>query len=161
MGLEYKIFTLPVNDSSDVAEELNKFLKTVRGVNTRWEFVGQGDASFWTALVSYQAGKSPQQTGGKRRVDYRDVLSPKDFALFAKLRDWRNATAEKENLPAYTVFTNEQLAGMAEKRLKSVNDLRNIDGVGDIRIEKYGEAVLKIIAENGKTDAPKTEAGEQ
>ena len=51
--------------------------------------------------------------GGKQRVDYKEVLSPADFALFAKLRDWRKATAEQEGIPVYAVLTNEQLAAIA------------------------------------------------
>jgi hypothetical protein len=67
----------------------------------------------WALAVEYLEGPAlsgPGKTrGGKPRVDYKEVLSPADFALFAKLRDWRKTTAEKEGIPVYAVLTNECL----------------------------------------------------
>jgi hypothetical protein len=45
-------------------------------------------------------------------VDYKEVLNEADFAVFSRLRDLRKVIAEKEAVPAYAIFTNEQLAAM-------------------------------------------------
>ncbi len=93
----------------------------------------------------------------KSRIDYREVLNDKDFALFAKLRDLRKTLAEQESVPAYAVFNNGQLAAMVQKRVTSKAALAAIEGVSAARIEKYGEAFLKLslekipdVAENGE-----------
>jgi hypothetical protein len=53
----------------------------------------------------------PHVAGSKRaKVDYRELLSAGDFVLFAKLRILRKGMAEREAVPAYALFTNEQLA---------------------------------------------------
>jgi ribonuclease D len=82
------------------------------------------------------------------------VLSPPDFALFAKLRNWRKATAEQEGIPVYAVLTNEQLAVIATKRPETAGQLRDIEGVGEGKAGKYGAAVLAVVADNGGTASP-------
>jgi superfamily II DNA helicase RecQ len=45
----------------------------------------------------------------------------------------------------YTIFTNEQLAAVAQKRTATLSGLKEIEGVGDSRISKYGEEIIKLI----------------
>jgi superfamily II DNA helicase RecQ len=78
-------------------------------------------------------------------VDYKELLSASDFALFSQLRDYRKSLAESEGKPVYTFFTNEQLAAIVQKKANSKAALKSIDGIGDAKIEKYGEAILKIM----------------
>lgn len=157
--MPFRIFTLPVADPSDAEKELDDFLKTVKMVNIRWEFVPDGQGSFWTALVNYfRNGETPYATARKSQIDYRDILSPEDFAVFAKLRKWRNAIAEKDGAPPFTVFNNEQIATMAQKRIKSLDELKQLEGVGDIRLERYGKTVLDIIASFKKSEKTQDEA---
>ena len=49
--------------------------------------------------------------------------------------------------PSYAVFTNEQLAEMVQRRVASAAALREIAGIGEARIEKYGAAFLDILKE--------------
>ena len=42
--------------------------------------------------------------------DYKQVLKPEEFEVFSRLREWRKGVAEKEGVPVYVVFSNEQLA---------------------------------------------------
>lgn len=81
---------------------------------------------------------SGEGRAGKQRVDYKEVLSPEDFALFAKLRDWRKATAEQEGIPVYAVLTNEQLAAITTKRPGSISQLREVEGIGEAKAGRYG-----------------------
>ena len=56
------------------------------------------------------ADKARAATGPK--IDYKEVLNEVDFAVFARLRDLRKVISDKEAIPAYSIFTNEQLAAM-------------------------------------------------
>jgi ATP-dependent DNA helicase RecQ len=49
--------------------------------------------------------------------------------------------------PAHALFTDDQLAEMVQRRVVTVATLREIPGVGDARVQKYGEAFLKIVKE--------------
>ena len=61
-------------------------------------------------------GKTPDKGVSKTgRIDYKEVLDEKTFALFSKLREKRKVLAEKDAVPVYSVFTNEQLAQMAQR----------------------------------------------
>lgn len=149
--MQWSFFRITVTGGEE-ALELNKFLRTVLVLNVHREFVSQGDGSFWAIAVEYlpatgtSAGRGSEGNG---KTDFRAILSPADFTLFARLREWRKAAANSEAVPVYTIFTNEQLAEMARRRCSSKAALGEIDGIGAGRIEKYGEAVLELIAAAG------------
>ena len=60
------------------------------------------------------------------KVDFRDILTDAEFAVFARLRAARKERADADGIPAYAVFTNEQLAEMVQKRITSATALRDI-----------------------------------
>ena len=60
-------------------------------------------------------------------------------------------------MPAYAVFTNEQLATMVRRRVTTVADLGEIDGVGKSRIQKYAAPFLEILR---NAPAPETTDGQ-
>jgi len=88
-------------------------------------------------------------------------LSPENFAIFAKLRDWRKETAAREAIQLYNVFMNDQLAVMVEKKIITKDGLRGIDGVGDARVKKYGDAVIAILKEEFSKMEKNNEAGQE
>ena len=151
--MQMAFYSIPARGDSGLQEDLNRFLRSHRVLTVHREFVGQGDNSFWALAVEYMEG--PASSGpvsprsGKERVDYKEVLSPADFALFARLRDWRKATSEKEGIPVYAVLTNEQLAAIATKRPTSDAQLREVEGLGEAKAGKYGNAVLELVLTPG------------
>jgi superfamily II DNA helicase RecQ len=61
----------------------------------------------------------------------------------------RKALSEKEAIPAYSIFTNEQLAAMVTGKVDSLTSMSAIQGIGAARLEKYGKAFLALMAEKG------------
>jgi ribonuclease D len=161
MALQYKFFIIPIRTGAEAESELNRFLRSARVVTTHQEFVVQGKNSFWCMAVEYLSDGSPQSysenaaTGGRIKPDYRELLSPENFAIFAKLREWRKEIAGKEAVPVYTIFTNEQLAKIAEKRITAKTGLQEIEGIGEARIKKYGDAVIAVMVQEVKSDEQK------
>jgi hypothetical protein len=88
MALQLKFFVIPIRELEAVEAEVNRFLRSVRVVHLQREFVPQGDNSFWSLAVEYLADGAP---GPRRRarIDYKAVLSPEAFGIFATLREWR------------------------------------------------------------------------
>jgi superfamily II DNA helicase RecQ len=78
-------------------------------------------------------------------VDYREVLAEAEFVIFSRLRDLRKAIADKEAVPAYSIFTNEQLAAMVTGKVDSISGMEAIPGIGAARVGKYGEAFLALL----------------
>ena len=81
----------------------------------------------------------------RKKLIIKEVLPPEEFSIFVKLRDWRKETAAREAVPLYTIFMNDQLAAMVRKKITIKAELKEIEGIGDARIEKYGDAVLAIL----------------
>jgi superfamily II DNA helicase RecQ len=152
LSMQMAFFAIPARGDNGLQESLNAFLRSHRVLTVHREFVGQGDNSFWALTVEYLEGAAPTGSSGssrssKPRVDYKEVLSPDDFAVFAKLREWRKATAEQEGIPVYAVLTNEQLAAIATNRPSSAAALKDVEGIGDGKAGKYGEGVLAVVTQ--------------
>lgn len=148
MTIQFKFFIIPVTQSEEAEIDLNKFLRAQRTLTVHKEFVNQGENSHWCLAVEYltQSQDEDKKGDNRNKIDYREILSAEDFALFAKLRDWRKQAAAREAVPVYTIFTNEQLAAIAQKRVGALKDLKAIDGVGESRVGKYGDEIIKLIS---------------
>ena len=150
MKLQYASFLLPLYPNSDEQEELNRFLRGHRVVQTRKELAVLDGAPRWAVLVEYLE-RSEKGAGEpvKGKVDYKEILNAEDFALFSKLREVRKKLAEENGLPVYAVCTNEQLAEIAKRKPKSLAECMKIDGIGQNKADKYVPALLECLgAEN-------------
>jgi superfamily II DNA helicase RecQ len=149
--MPYKFFQIPTRGCDQSEHALNSFLCNHRVLSVARQFVDVGENSYWCFCVDYlesaSAGKA-KQAGRRSQVDYKELLAPDEFALFAKLRELRKELAQSEAVPVYSIFTNAQLADIVRKRTTSKESLRAIGGLGEARIEKYGLRVVEIAAEH-------------
>lgn len=152
MSLQYKFFIIPAVNAEESESELNRFLRSVRVITIHREFVANGQNSYWAMAAEYlksgEAAESESSVSGKKKTDYKEVLSPEDFAIFSKLREWRKAVAAQESVPIYVILTNAQMAEIAEKRITVKAAFKEIEGFGDARVKKYGDAIIKIVSES-------------
>jgi len=139
---------IPVQDDGAGAEILNQFLSSHRIVSIDRHFIADGPSSPWSLCVSFlpaDGNRLPATAKRPARVDYRDILNDRDFALFAQLRTIRKQLAEAEGVPAYALFTNEHLAAMVQGQIHTVTGLQDLVGVGESRARKYGEPFLAVL----------------
>jgi ATP-dependent DNA helicase RecQ len=66
-------------------------------------------------------------------------------SLFERLRAWRAATARELESPAYIVFGDATLRGIALTTPATLDELGQVSGVGAKKLEAFGEAVLAIV----------------
>lgn len=148
MSLQYRFFCVPVTSADDAESDLNAFLQTVQVTTVHRDLICQESRYYWAIAVEYTKGRSKDTRKselGKKKIDYKEVLSPENFAVYAKLREWRKETAAREAVPLYSVFMNDQLAAMVQNKVTNKAGLKDIEGVGEARIAKYGNAVLEIL----------------
>ncbi|MGN6243156.1 MAG: ATP-dependent DNA helicase UvrD2 [Motilibacteraceae bacterium] len=69
-----------------------------------------------------------------------------DEALFERLRGWRLDVSKEQAVPAYVVFTDATLTAIAEARPGSLPELARIPGVGKTKLDRFGPAVLALVA---------------
>ena len=67
-------------------------------------------------------------------------------ALAAQLSEWRKAEANRLKVPAYVVLHNRALMAVALARPENPAQLLAIDGIGPAKVERFGEAILKLCA---------------
>ncbi|AOY01628.1 DNA helicase RecQ [Jeongeupia sp. USM3] len=72
--------------------------------------------------------------------------SPADDALWQALRRKRKALADEQNVPAYVIFGDATLKEMVRLRPADHYELGRVTGVGDRKLDKYGDAFLAVIA---------------
>ncbi|MFM7060946.1 MAG: ATP-dependent DNA helicase UvrD2 [Actinomycetes bacterium] len=76
-------------------------------------------------------------------------LAEADAPLFEALRDWRRAWCRAHDIKAaYTVFDDKTLRAIATHRPTGADALLDVPGIGPTKAERYGEAVLAIVAEH-------------
>jgi ATP-dependent DNA helicase RecQ len=74
-----------------------------------------------------------------------------DNVLFEILRKLRSEIAKDEGVPAYIIFNDATLKQLETERPMSDNEFLKIDGVGKVKLEKYGDAFIKAIIEFQKS----------
>jgi ATP-dependent DNA helicase RecQ len=65
--------------------------------------------------------------------------------LFERLKTWRLEQAREQSVPPYVVFHDATLAAIAAARPRSVAELSQISGIGAKKLDRYGEALLRLL----------------
>ena len=74
-----------------------------------------------------------------------DVSAPIKDDLKDKLIELRKNRSNEMNIPAYYVFTNEELDKLVEMRPKTIEELKNANILTTIKIKTHGEEIIKVI----------------
>ena len=72
--------------------------------------------------------------------------SDRDEVLYDALRTWRAERARGLGQPAYCVFTDATLAAIAEQKPESVAALVKIPGIGQVKLDRFGDDVLALVS---------------
>jgi DNA helicase II / ATP-dependent DNA helicase PcrA len=115
--------------------------------------------------LSWALARSPGQRRGRRPSRFLDGLRPStagagpkpakkkgpapeaaDAELFGRLRAWRKAQADAQGSPPYIVFSDATLVAIADARPASTAALARISGVGPMKLERYAEPLLAVLA---------------
>src|SRR6185503_11387765 len=114
--------------------------------------VGVGDAEAVRAIfrgerrVTVQTrAEAPARARRARKGREAVGLSPADQPLFEALRAWRAAQAKSQHVPPYVIFHDRTLAEIAATRPGSRAALERINGVGEGKLGRYGQAVLEVV----------------
>jgi ATP-dependent DNA helicase RecQ len=73
------------------------------------------------------------------------TTSDMDNGLLEKLKAWRSAQAREQSVPAYVIFHDRTLAAIAVRKPRKLEDLMGIEGIGQKKLERYGEVLLEVV----------------
>jgi ATP-dependent DNA helicase RecQ len=97
-------------------------------------------------MLREQAAGSPNRA--VRDKSRRGDLAPGkagDPALHAALRAWRAEVARTRGVPAYVVLHDSTIDGIAAAHPTTLNELRGIAGIGDKKLEHYGQELIALV----------------
>lgn len=101
-------------------------------------------------LVAMRLYQKPlrQKRTPVRSSSYNETgLSNSQQQLFEKLRWWRMETARSNNLPAYVIFHDNTLREIARAAPATLDELRQVSGVGEKKLESYGWQIIQMVCE--------------
>lgn len=79
------------------------------------------------------------------KVDPAADLTDEQAAIYARLREWRNAEAKRQEISRFIIASNATLAEIARRVPYTPEDLRAVKGMGPERSRKYGEKILEVV----------------
>ncbi|MFP5068625.1 ATP-dependent DNA helicase UvrD2 [Pseudonocardia nantongensis] len=77
-----------------------------------------------------------------------DCPSDVDLELLDRLKQWRAGEAKRQDVPAFVVLTDATLTALAEQRPADPSALVGIPGIGAAKLDRYGDDVLRLLAEH-------------
>jgi superfamily II DNA helicase RecQ len=161
--MQHYFFTVPAQDAQSAQTALNRFCAQHNVLRVDKEFVADGANSYWAicvrtgparsnAVLEAMAGSTVPSVAGNKKIDYREVLSPEQFARYSRLRELRKNLAESEGVAVYAVFSNEQLASIVTGNVDSLAAMSKIDGVGTGRLERFVVPFLALMSQSDALD---------
>ena len=108
----------------------------------------KGEASL--ALRLPPAAKERRQASGGERAAGSQAPAPElaeeGRERFEALRGWRLEQARSQGVPPYVVFHDRTLIEIASRQPATLAELGTVAGVGQAKLDRYGEAVLELLA---------------
>jgi ATP-dependent DNA helicase RecQ len=94
-------------------------------------------------------GGGGAEAGRRNRLGSAFEVPAADRALFEALRAWRKAQAAAQGVPPYVIMHDRTLLEIAARRPGTDGELAACNGVGQGKLERYGAAVLDVVAAGG------------
>ena len=96
-------------------------------------------------LRQYQEPVKQKSSSRSSKGYVESDLSPREQAIFDKLRWWRVETARAHDVAAYIIFNDATLREIAKARPTTLAEMRGISGVGEKKLASYGDEIVTII----------------
>ena len=98
-----------------------------------------------SVMLREQAARPARTKRGKKSAAREPGTAAPDSALLRALRAWRLGIAREHGVPAFVVFHDGTLETIAALRPGTREALRGVSGVGEKKLERYGEALLEVV----------------
>jgi ATP-dependent DNA helicase RecQ len=112
----------------------------------------RGDEQLTLARPRIRAPAKASASAKKARGLADSPLEAGDAPLFEKLRALRKRLANEQNVPPYVVFSDATLVEMCRRKPCDESGLMDVSGVGEVKLARYGQTFLAVIAEHGEED---------
>ena len=136
--------------------ELREYVYQLVGQNVLAQSEGDypllklNDAS-WLVMKGQQKVRLIQRTLPTSRKPEKGTLpAGSDPKLFERLRQLRREHANRLNVPAFQIFSDAVLAELSRGRPDTLERMRMVSGIGDVKLRDFGQSFLEIILDHAK-----------
>ncbi len=144
----------------DMIIRADQLIKYIKDANTRSDLPSSNDDKMRSLAIEILSLHRPNKSDYTRkykslledmnnnqenRNESIDAFSNKKEDLYRELKTFRLDRSREEGIRAYYIFTDAQLMDLIDKLPNNKAGLRSIPGFGDLKVEKYGDDILKII----------------
>jgi ATP-dependent DNA helicase RecQ len=116
-------------------------------LTTASKAVLKGEQAVTLRLQDAKKAKKTRRDPATRSAETNDI-SPQQEALWQALRETRLRLAREQGVPPYVIFHDATLREMIFQRPQSLREFGTISGVGERKLEKYGEAFLAVLMDH-------------
>lgn len=109
-----------------------------------WNWEQQNPAMPYSEVI-LKLPKEQEKLSAKKTEKKKGAVDVKYPELFEQLRKYRYELAQKEHVPPYIIFSDRTLKEMSTYLPTSRETMLEINGVGKVKYEKYGEAFMEIV----------------
>ena len=134
--MQIRIFSIPIPGGEALSKEMNTFLRSKKVLQVESQLVNNEQGAFWCFCIKYMENTTGEP---KKKVDYKQTLDEASFQRFSSMREIRKKIAREEEIPAFAVFSDQELASLAELKELTASSMKNVKGIGSRKIEKYGK----------------------
>jgi len=155
--MKVRTFTLrfdPARGAFD-DEALHLFMAGVDVISVQQDFFHHESAPWVFLMLTYRPSSSEGRVASVRgpagRRDSRsdpeiEALDPAQRKVFDAIRKWRSARSKAEGVPVYIVINNKQALAVVREVPVTKARLSELTGLGDVRIDAYGDELLALLA---------------
>jgi DNA helicase-2/ATP-dependent DNA helicase PcrA len=151
-GLEFEVVFIPTVEAAelpwkraDIDEERRLFYvgltRAKRYLYVTWAMSGKHKASMFVAELRGSDPTPSEQKKEKKKLEGGPLVDA--------LRAWRLEESRAEGKPAYVIFHDSTLEEIAAREPTSLDELLEVPGIGPTKADRYGDAVLKVVATQG------------
>ncbi len=126
-----------------MARSASPWLEAVEDAIRTLEHAAAPDGDGWRACVDEGRATLRATAGGRRSPRAGERADPH---VLQALRSWRADTARASGVPAFVVFHDTTLAAVAEARPQDRPSLLALPGMGPVKADRYGDALLAVVA---------------
>ena len=91
-------------------------------------------------------GKVKDMKNNTMFIDTHSEEALKTNDLYIQLSEWRTNTAKIKKIPPYCIFSNKTLLDIVRRTPKSLNELKLIHGIGQLKLQEYGDTIIEFVS---------------
>lgn len=129
---------------------VNEFMHTVKVTNTAAQIVTVGSTSYWSIIVFYEEEKkTSDKNADSQEVKESVPLTSAEQERYDALKNWRRAKALDTSFPDYIIAHNHELIDIARLNCTSKEELLQVKGFSEKKLEKYGNDITDVLMSIG------------